>query len=98
MDGTGRAAAGAPGTVSLAALRAGGSIGCYFDFQGDQNGSDMNVNGPNPGPNRGPDSGGSGVTHVYNDAGTQFLEVNTDCGSWTLKVVTATAAPWKHVR
>lgn len=61
-----------------------GSMGTSVNFQiyGD-GGSDFNVNDPNQlGP------GGSGVVHVYNDAGTHYLEINSE-GTWTVKVVTA---------
>ena len=53
-----------------------------FNFVGD-NGSDLNLTGPNQ-----LGSGGSGVTHVYNDAGTHYLTVLSE-GDWTIKVVTA---------
>jgi hypothetical protein len=53
-----------------------------FDFVGD-NGRDMNLTGPNQ-----LGSGGSGVTHVYGDAGTHFLTVLSE-GDWTINVVTA---------
>ena len=53
-----------------------------FDFDAD-GGSDFNVNGPNQ-----LGAGRSGITHVYNDAGTHYLEINSE-GNWTVKVVTA---------
>jgi hypothetical protein len=53
-----------------------------FDFDAD-GGSDFNLNGPNQ-----LGSGGSGVTHVYNDAGTHYLGITSE-GGWTVKVVTA---------
>jgi hypothetical protein len=53
-----------------------------FDFAGD-GGSDFNLTGPDQ-----LGTGGSGVTHVYGDAGTHYLTVLSE-GDWTIKVVTA---------
>jgi hypothetical protein len=47
------------------------------------NGSDFNFTDPNQ-----LGTGGSGVVHVYNDAGTHYLTISSE-GSWTIKVVTA---------
>jgi hypothetical protein len=60
-----------------------GSMGTSVNFQiyGD-GGSDFAVTDPNQ-----LGTGGSGVVHVYNDAGTHYLQVNSE-GGWTLKVVT----------
>ena len=63
--------------------KAGSQGRANFEFEAD-NGSDMNLTGPNQ-----LGSGSRGVTHVYNDAGTHYLQVNTEADSWTLKVVTA---------
>jgi len=52
-----------------------------FNFVAD-GGSDFNLEGPNQ-----LGGGGSGVTHVYNDAGTHYLQVSSE-GDWTVKVVT----------
>jgi hypothetical protein len=52
-----------------------------FDFEGD-GASDLNVTGPNQ-----LGTGGSGVTHVYNDAGQHYLQILSE-GNWTIKVVT----------
>jgi hypothetical protein len=53
-----------------------------FDVEAD-NGADSNFTGPNQ-----LGTGGSGVIHVYDDAGTHHLTVTSE-GSWTVKVVTA---------
>lgn len=53
-----------------------------FDFEADNYG-DYNFSGPNQ-----LGTGGSGVTHIYGDAGTHYLSVLSE-GAWTLKVVTA---------
>lgn len=60
-----------------------GSMGnsVNFDFTADGY-SDINLTGPNQ-----LGSGGSGVTHVYNDAGTHYLQVSSE-GNWRVKVVT----------
>jgi hypothetical protein len=52
-----------------------------FDFEGDGS-SDFNVTGPNQ-----LGTGGSGVAHVYNDAGQHYLQIISE-GNWTIKVVT----------
>lgn len=58
----------------------GGSVN--FDFTAD-GGNDSQLTGPNQ-----LGTGGSGVTHVYSDAGTHYLQVSGE-GGWTVKVVTA---------
>jgi hypothetical protein len=60
-----------------------GNSGGQVNFQifGD-GGSDPNVADPDQ-----LGTGGSGVVHVYNDAGTHYLVVNSE-GDWTVKVVT----------
>lgn len=61
-----------------------GSMGSSvnFDFTAD-GGGDSQLTGPNQ-----LGTGGSGVTHVYSDAGTHYLQVSSE-GNWTVKVVTA---------
>ena len=53
-----------------------------FSIVGD-GGSDFNFTDPNQ-----LGAGGSGVVHVYNDAGTHYLTISSE-GNWTIKVVTA---------
>lgn len=60
---------------------AGGQGTANFSISGD-GGSDSNITDPNQ-----LGAGGSGVIHVYNDAGTHYLTVSSE-GSWTVKVVT----------
>ena len=62
-----------------------GSNQSNFALDADGMGGDQNFNGPDYGVS--PDH--SGVTHVYNDAGTHYLTVMADACNWTLKVVTA---------
>lgn len=52
-----------------------------FDFTADGD-TDPNLTGPNQ-----LGSGGSGVTHVYSDAGVHYLQINSE-GDWTVKVTT----------
>ena len=61
-----------------------GSMGqsVNFDIEAD-NGGDINFTGPNQ-----LGTGGSGVVHVYNDAGTHYLGVSSE-GNWTVVVKTA---------
>jgi len=59
-----------------------GLLEVSFDFIGDE-GYDYNVTDPAQ-----LGAGGSGVTHVYHDAGTHDLDVSSQ-GTWTIKVVTA---------
>ena len=61
-----------------------GGFGQSVNFAIDaDNGNDLNFNGPNQ-----LGTGGSGVTHVYNDAGPHYLSVTSE-GNWTIKVITA---------
>ena len=53
-----------------------------FDVEADNYG-DFNFTGPDQ-----LGTGGSGIVHVYGDAGTHYLDVLSE-GDWTLKVVTA---------
>ncbi len=80
---TARYTVGGTGDYDIDWTYSEGSMGTSVNFQiyGD-GGSDFAVTDPNQ-----LGTGGSGVVHVYNDAGTHYLQVNSE-GDWTLKVVT----------
>lgn len=81
---TARYTVGGSGDYDIRWSYSEGSFGESVNFQiyGD-GGSDFNVADPNQ-----LGTGGSGVAHVYDDAGTHYLEINSE-GDWTIKVVTA---------